>query len=121
MKAVRSDTSEAQLAEQRRWMVEHHFRRRGIRDERVLTVMSRVPRHTFVPEELMRQAYSDHPLPIGEGQIEFEPIFKELKERSYDKKFLMMCKDSDRFLEEKDNDFSNPFLKIFRYNAPFDR
>ncbi|MGB2983244.1 MAG: protein-L-isoaspartate(D-aspartate) O-methyltransferase [Candidatus Bipolaricaulia bacterium] len=75
---VRNDASEAQLAEQRRWMVEHDLRRRGIRDERVLAVMSRVPRHTFVPEESMRRAYFDHPLPIGEGQTISQPYIVAL-------------------------------------------
>ena len=34
-----------------RGMVEHQLRRRGIRDERVLEAMGRVPRELFVPDE----------------------------------------------------------------------
>jgi protein-L-isoaspartate(D-aspartate) O-methyltransferase len=54
-------------------MVDKQIRRRGIRDERVLEAMSRVPRHEFVPEELQRRAYGDEPLPIGEGQTISQP------------------------------------------------
>ena len=34
-------------------------------DERIMTVMLRVPRHLFVPEPLAQLAYQDMPLPIG--------------------------------------------------------
>jgi protein-L-isoaspartate(D-aspartate) O-methyltransferase len=54
-------------------MVEKQIRRRGIRDERVLQAMSRVPRHEFVPQELRGRAYGDEPLPIGEGQTISQP------------------------------------------------
>jgi len=55
-------------------MVEEQIRRRGIRDERVLSAMGEVPRHLFVPPELRRLAYSDEPLPIGEGQTISQPF-----------------------------------------------
>lgn len=54
-------------------MVESQLRARGIRDERVLAAMFRVPRHEFVPEEYRDQAYEDHPIPIGEGQTLSQP------------------------------------------------
>jgi len=44
-----------------------HLRSMGVR-ERVLSAMSRVNRHLFVPEHLSDEAYADYPLPIGEGQ-----------------------------------------------------
>jgi protein-L-isoaspartate(D-aspartate) O-methyltransferase len=59
--------------EKRRAMVENQLRRRGIRDERVLEAMGEVPRHEFVPPELLREAYEDHPLPIGGGQTISQP------------------------------------------------
>ena len=34
-------------------------------DERVMTAMGKVPRHTFVPIELQPYAYANIPLPIG--------------------------------------------------------
>ncbi|MBP2684845.1 MAG: protein-L-isoaspartate O-methyltransferase [Deltaproteobacteria bacterium] len=57
----------------RRRMVEEQIRRRGIRDERVLSVMEEMPRHLFVPKELRHLAYEDEPLPIGEGQTISQP------------------------------------------------
>ena len=76
-----SDTNETMAAEtpvdvflaQRRDMVEAQLRARGIRDERVLAAMSRVPRQEFVPAEYRDQAYEDHPIPIGEGQTVSQP------------------------------------------------
>jgi protein-L-isoaspartate(D-aspartate) O-methyltransferase len=57
----------------RRRMVESQLRLRGIRDQRVLDAMLKVPRHEFVPERYRREAYDDHPLPIGEGQTISQP------------------------------------------------
>jgi protein-L-isoaspartate(D-aspartate) O-methyltransferase len=59
--------------EQRRAMIETQLRRRGIRDPRVLEAMAQVPRHEFVPPQLFREAYEDHPLPIGGGQTISQP------------------------------------------------
>jgi len=60
--------------DERRLMVEQQLRARGIRDERVLDAMTRVPRHEFVPPEHRDEAYEDHPLPIGEGQTISQPF-----------------------------------------------
>jgi protein-L-isoaspartate(D-aspartate) O-methyltransferase len=46
---------------------------RGVADPRVLEAMRRVPRHLFVPESLLRSAYADEPLPIGDGQTISQP------------------------------------------------
>jgi protein-L-isoaspartate(D-aspartate) O-methyltransferase len=54
-------------------MVESQLRARGIRDERVLAAMFRVPRHEFVSGEHRDQVYEDHPIPIGEGQTISQP------------------------------------------------
>ncbi len=54
-------------------MVDHDLRGRGIKDERVLEAMLRLPRHEFVPEAYRTQAYEDHPLPIGGGQTISQP------------------------------------------------
>ena len=59
-------------------MVEQQLRRRGIRDERVLDAMLRIPRHEFVPAEYRPQAYGDHPIPIGEGQTISQPYIVAL-------------------------------------------
>src|SRR5580704_9719698 len=62
----------------RRFMVDSQLRARGISDPRVLDAMLRVPRHEFVPEDYWRQAYEDHPLPIGDGQTISQPYIVAL-------------------------------------------
>ena len=54
-------------------MVESQIKARGIKDERVLQALLKVPRHLFVPEEMRSFAYGDEPLPIGEGQTISQP------------------------------------------------
>jgi len=54
-------------------MVEGQLKSRGISDERVLQAMGKVPRHKFVPQDCQESAYSDGPLPIGEGQTVSQP------------------------------------------------
>jgi protein-L-isoaspartate(D-aspartate) O-methyltransferase len=58
---------------QRQKMVDTQLRARGIRDERVLAAMGKVPRHLFVAGEYQAGAYEDHPLPIGGGQTISQP------------------------------------------------
>lgn len=58
---------------QREGMVESQIKARGVRDQRVLEVMRRVPRHLFVPPDMAPYAYSDEPLPVGEGQTISQP------------------------------------------------
>jgi len=55
-------------------MVARQIRDRGIRSARVLDAMESVPRHLFVPAELVRRAYADEPLPIGAGQTISQPF-----------------------------------------------
>ena len=59
--------------ENRQKMVEYTIASRGVADEDVLRAMRTVPRHEFVPKEYLRQAYDDHPLPIGYGQTISQP------------------------------------------------
>ncbi len=54
-------------------MVATQLRNRGIRDERVLHAMERVPRHLFVPADKLRQAYDDQPVPIEAEQTISQP------------------------------------------------
>lgn len=61
------------LVEQRQKMVAVQLRRRGVRDERVLAAMERVPRHEFISPQLLHRAYDDEPVPIGEGQTVSQP------------------------------------------------
>jgi protein-L-isoaspartate(D-aspartate) O-methyltransferase len=63
----------SEYAPQRAEMIEKQLRRRGVRNEAVLSAMLAVPRHEFVPVELRAQAYDDVPLPIGSGQTISQP------------------------------------------------
>jgi protein-L-isoaspartate(D-aspartate) O-methyltransferase len=54
-------------------MVKNQIEARGITDPAVLRAMRTVPRHLFVSEALMDQAYADNPLPIGEQQTISQP------------------------------------------------
>jgi len=73
-----STKQEAAFADARERMVEEQIKARGINNPRVLTAMSKVPRHYFVPEEYLSQAYDDHPLPIGHGQTISQPCIVAL-------------------------------------------
>ncbi|MFL5826480.1 MAG: protein-L-isoaspartate(D-aspartate) O-methyltransferase [Thermoleophilaceae bacterium] len=66
-------TSTEELARRRAEMVERQLRGRGISDERVLQAMAEVPRHLFVPEDAVNDAYRDGALRIGEGQTISQP------------------------------------------------
>ena len=57
----------------RELIVREQIAARGVRDTRVLEVMRKVPRHLFVPAEMMPSAYADQPLPIGHGQTISQP------------------------------------------------
>ncbi len=59
-------------------MVETQLAARGIKDPRVLKAMTTVPRHLFVDEGLIDQAYNDNPLPIGEHQTISQPYIVAL-------------------------------------------
>jgi protein-L-isoaspartate(D-aspartate) O-methyltransferase len=50
------------------------LRRMGIRDERVLLAMAKVPRERFVRDEDRDVAYGDHALAIAEGQTISQPF-----------------------------------------------
>lgn len=65
-------------AEGRRLMVEQQIIARGVKDPRVLDAMRAVPRHLFVPEALVPEAYGDYPLPIGHGQTISQPYIVAL-------------------------------------------
>lgn len=54
-------------------MVDLQIRDRGIFSPGVLHVMKQIPRHFFVPDELIASAYDDYPLPIGYGQTISQP------------------------------------------------
>ena len=63
-------------------MVEEQLRRRGIRDEGVLSAMAKVPRHLFVPPGSQSESYEDRPLPIGDGQTISQPYMVAIMTQS---------------------------------------
>jgi protein-L-isoaspartate(D-aspartate) O-methyltransferase len=66
----------------RHQLVEHL--RREVRDERVLSAMSRVPREMFVPSGYWHAAYEDRPLPIGQGQTISQPLIVAMMTEALD-------------------------------------
>jgi len=55
-------------------MVAQQLARRGIRDQKVLDAMCRVPREAFVTERLANDAYADSALPIDCEQTISQPV-----------------------------------------------
>lgn len=55
-------------------MVHDQIESRGIKSPRLLSVMRDTPRHLFVPPNVRRLAYGDHPIPIGYGQTISQPF-----------------------------------------------
>lgn len=78
---------------QRLEMVETQIKSRGVKDQKVLRAMEKVPRHKFVLTELVDEAYIDDPLPIGESQTISQPyIVAYMTEQ-------LQLKQSDKVLE----------------------
>ena len=73
-------------------MVDTQIKARGVKDPRILSAMLKIERHHFVPEQYLNSAYSDQPLPIGEGQTISQPyivaLMTELLELKGDEKVL---------------------------------
>jgi len=63
---------------QRMRMVETQLKTRDITDARVLKAMETIPRHLFVDEGLIEQAYNDNPLPIDANQTISQPYIVAL-------------------------------------------
>ena len=61
------------FSEQRAAMVKTQIEARGVEVARILESMNAVPRHLFIPESLWPVAYTDRPLPIGNGQTISQP------------------------------------------------
>ena len=74
-------------------MVETQIKARGVKEPRLLAAMLKVERHLFVPKNLHPTAYSDQPLPIGEGQTISQPYIVALMTE------LLDLKGDDKVLE----------------------
>jgi protein-L-isoaspartate(D-aspartate) O-methyltransferase len=86
-----TDSAETRQARDR--MVREQIKARGISQPHVLEAMQSVPRHQFVPQDLVDSAYKDHPLPIGEGQTISQPYIVALMTE------VLNLNPSDRVLE----------------------
>jgi protein-L-isoaspartate(D-aspartate) O-methyltransferase len=83
----------ADFAARRQRMVEQQLKPRGIKDERVLAAMAKVPREEFVPADARPSAYEDGPLPIGYDQTISQPYIVAFMTEQ------LRPKPSDRVLE----------------------
>jgi protein-L-isoaspartate(D-aspartate) O-methyltransferase len=81
------------MATLRTRMVEEQLRARGVRNERLLAAMGKVPRERFIAPELQREAYADGPLPIGAGQTISQPLMVAMMVE------LLNVQPTDRVLE----------------------
>ncbi len=86
-----SESAETRQARDR--MVREQIQARGIVQPQVLDAMKSVPRHRFVPPNLIDSAYNDQPLPIGEGQTISQPYIVALMTE------VLRLQPSDRVLE----------------------
>ena len=83
----------AEREDERQRMVLEQISGRGVDDPAVLAAMEHVPRHRFVPEHYLRDAYRDSPLPIGHGQTISQPYIVAYMTE------LLAVKPGDRVLE----------------------
>ncbi len=74
-------------------MVLRQIEARGVKDTKVLAAMKSVPRHEFVPDRYLSQAYADHPIPIGYGQTISQPYIVALMTEA------LQLEEGDRVLE----------------------
>jgi len=76
-------------------MVETQISARGIKDEKVLRAMKKVPRHEFIPTQYRKlyDPYGDHPVPIGYKQTISQPYIVALMTQ------LLSLKENDKVLE----------------------
>jgi protein-L-isoaspartate(D-aspartate) O-methyltransferase len=81
------------FAGQRERMVKEQLERRGLKEPRLLQAFRSVPRHRFVPEDLIRLAYEDYPLQIGHDQTISQPYIVALMTS------LLQLEDNETVLE----------------------
>lgn len=78
---------------QREQMVKTQLQARGIKDPLTLYSMTNVPRHEFVPKNLVEHAYRDGALPIGSDQTISQPYIVAFMTET------LKLKSTDRVLE----------------------
>jgi protein-L-isoaspartate(D-aspartate) O-methyltransferase len=70
MSCAQQDDKYSKLREE---MVTQQIEKRGIVNQSTINSMKKVPRHKFVPPNIIERAYDDGPLPIGYGQTISQP------------------------------------------------
>jgi len=83
----------SEFAVQRQQMVERQLVTRGIKDQRVLAAMAKVPREEFLAPESRTASYEDRPLAIGYAQTISQPYMVAFMTEQ------LRLKPSDRVLE----------------------
>ncbi|ASO07821.1 protein-L-isoaspartate(D-aspartate) O-methyltransferase [Arenibacter algicola] len=78
---------------QREQMIKTQLQARGIKDPLTLYSMTNVPRHEFVPKNLVEHAYRDGALPIGSDQTISQPYIVAFMTET------LKLKSTDRVLE----------------------
>lgn len=73
-------------------MVREQIVSRGIKNQQVINVFRKVPRHKFIDQQYWKEAYSNYPLPLTHGQTISQPyivaLMTELLELYADEKVL---------------------------------
>ena len=89
---LNAENNTDKLTSKRLQMVNDQIVRRGITDSKVLAALRSVPRHLFVPDSMIKYAYTDGPLSIGYNQTISQPyivaIMTELLELNGDERIL---------------------------------
>jgi protein-L-isoaspartate(D-aspartate) O-methyltransferase len=62
------------FAAARKWMVDGQLRPNKVTDPRILSAMLDLPRHRFVPADMVARAYADEDTPLGEGRVLLQPM-----------------------------------------------
>lgn len=68
-------------------------RKKGIKDERILSAIEKIPRHLFMDSSFLEFAYQDKPFPIGSGQTISQPFTVAFQTE------LLEVKKGDKILE----------------------
>jgi protein-L-isoaspartate(D-aspartate) O-methyltransferase len=84
---------ESSFSAAREAMVRDQIAGRGIKDERVIAALRRIPRHLFIPADQRNRAYADSPVPIGHDQTISQPYIVALMTE------LVRPQSADRVLE----------------------
>jgi protein-L-isoaspartate(D-aspartate) O-methyltransferase len=91
--AMEPDNQDSSFDSLRERMINQQLIPGGIVSSGVLKAMGKIPRHLFVPEDQVHNAYNDYPLPIGHGQTISQPFMVALMTQ------CLNPADSDNILE----------------------